>query len=193
MVRPKEFDRDQALLAAIGAFAEQGYEATSTERLLRAMGISRQSLYDTFGDKRRLYLEALQRYNADSVAELILALNTGAAAPLKNLEAALLALAAKWAAQPAIGCMGVTAICEFGRADPEVAALGDMAGRTLLSALERLLSDAKAAGALGAEVEPRMAAQFVAATLSGMRVAARGGAPVATLRGIARMAVRSLG
>jgi AcrR family transcriptional regulator len=192
MVRPKEFDRDQALLAAIGAFAEQGYEATSTERLLRAMGISRQSLYDTFGDKRRLYLEALQRYNADSVAELILALNTGAA-PLRSLEAALLALAAQWAAQPAMGCMGVTAICEFGRADPEVAALGDMAGRTLLSALERLLSEAKAAGALGAEVEPRIAAQFVAATLSGMRVAARGGAPVETLRGIARMAVRSLG
>lgn len=192
MVRPKEFDRDEALLAAIGAFAEQGYGATSTDTLLRAMGISRQSLYDTFGDKRRLYLEALQRYNADSVAELILALH-GGAATLKSLEAALMALAARWSAQPALGCMGVTAICEFGRADAEVAALGDMAGRTLLSALERLFSDAKAGGALGAEVEPRSAAQFVAATLSGMRVAARGGASLETLRGIVRLAIRSLG
>jgi TetR/AcrR family transcriptional repressor of nem operon len=75
MARPKEFDRDIALQQAIKVFSNHGYEGTSTDALLKAMRISRQSLYDTFGDKRRLYLEALQRYNADSVSDLIGAMN----------------------------------------------------------------------------------------------------------------------
>ena len=62
MARPREFDRDHVLGKAIGVFASHGYEGASTEVLLARMGISRQSMYDTFGDKRRLYLEALERY-----------------------------------------------------------------------------------------------------------------------------------
>ena len=71
MARHKEFDRDTALHAAIGMFSEHGYEGTSTDRLLTAMKISRQSMYDTFGDKRSLYLEALKRYNTDSVSRIV--------------------------------------------------------------------------------------------------------------------------
>ena len=67
MARHKEFDLDTALTAAIHVFSQHGYEGTSTDDLLMAMKISRQSMYDTFGDKRRLYLEALERYNANSV------------------------------------------------------------------------------------------------------------------------------
>ena len=62
MPRPKEFDRESALKGAVQVFCEGGFEGTSTEDLLRGMGISRQSMYDTFGDKRALYLEALRHY-----------------------------------------------------------------------------------------------------------------------------------
>jgi AcrR family transcriptional regulator len=191
MARPKEFERETALQEAIGVFCDHGYEGTSTEALLRAMGISRQSMYDTFGDKRRLYLAALQSYVADSVAHQIRTLNT-TSSPLKGLEAALHALASKAAAEAAPGCMGIGAICEFGRSDQEVAALSDTAGKTLLSALERRVAEGKAAGEIGAAVETRAAAQFLAATFTGIRVAARGGASHATLRNIAAMALRSL-
>jgi AcrR family transcriptional regulator len=75
MARPKEFERDTALDDAIAIFCDHGYEGTSTEVLLGKMGIGRQSLYDTFGDKRRLYLEALQRYAEGNVASQIAALN----------------------------------------------------------------------------------------------------------------------
>src|SRR6266436_3881808 len=88
VARPKEFDRATALKAAIAVFSDHGYEGTSTDALLEAMGICRQSMYDTFGDKRRLYLDALQQYNADSIAEVIANLNM-ASSPLKGLEAAL--------------------------------------------------------------------------------------------------------
>lgn len=62
MARHKEFERDEALHKAMEVFWARGYEATSMQNLVEHMGINRQSLYDTFGDKHSLYLEALDRY-----------------------------------------------------------------------------------------------------------------------------------
>lgn len=62
MARHKEFDRDEALHKAMEVFWSRGYEAASVGELVRHMGINRQSLYDTFGDKHALYLAALDRY-----------------------------------------------------------------------------------------------------------------------------------
>ena len=62
MARHKEFDRDEALHKAMEVFWSRGYEAASVNDLVRHMGINRQSLYDTFGDKHALYLQALDRY-----------------------------------------------------------------------------------------------------------------------------------
>src|SRR5256714_15658440 len=62
MARPKEFDRDEALQKAMEVFWSRGYEAASINDLVKHMGINRQSLYDTFGDKHALYLQALDRY-----------------------------------------------------------------------------------------------------------------------------------
>ena len=62
MARHKEFDRDEALHKAMEVFWSRGYEAASIQDLVEHMGINRQSLYDTFGDKHALYLQALDRY-----------------------------------------------------------------------------------------------------------------------------------
>jgi TetR/AcrR family transcriptional regulator, transcriptional repressor for nem operon len=62
MARHKEFDRDEVLHKAMEVFWSRGYEAASIEDLVKHMGIKRQSLYDTFGDKHALYLQALDRY-----------------------------------------------------------------------------------------------------------------------------------
>jgi len=62
MARHKEFDRDEALHKAMEVFWSRGYEAASVGDLVKHMGVSRQSLYDTFGDKHSLYLQALDRY-----------------------------------------------------------------------------------------------------------------------------------
>lgn len=191
MARPKEFERDTALDDAITMFCDHGFEGTSTDALLGKMGISRQSLYDTFGDKRQLYLKALQRYVDDSVAIQIAALNEPPS-PLKGVEAVLLAMASKAAIAGAPGCMGIGAICEFGQSDAEVSALIAASGKRLSSALERRLAEAKTKGETVKDVDPRAAAQFVKATITGMKVAARGGATADTLRNIARMALRGL-
>lgn len=62
MARPKEFDTEKALNKAMEVFWSRGFEASSVDDLVKHMGINRQSLYDTFGDKNALYLRALDRY-----------------------------------------------------------------------------------------------------------------------------------
>src|SRR3954454_20004494 len=70
MARPKEFEPKQALNAAMNVFWRLGYEHTSLDALMQEMGIARQSLYDTFGDKRALYLRALTHYRDGNHASL---------------------------------------------------------------------------------------------------------------------------
>jgi TetR/AcrR family transcriptional repressor of nem operon len=62
MAGVKQFDRDEVLDRAMAAFWTRGYEATSIDDLVEATGIGRGSLYSTFGDKRQLFLAALDRY-----------------------------------------------------------------------------------------------------------------------------------
>jgi TetR/AcrR family transcriptional repressor of nem operon len=59
MARHKEFNRDEVLRKAMEVFWSRGYEAASINTLVKYMGINRQSLYDTFGDKHALYLQAI--------------------------------------------------------------------------------------------------------------------------------------
>jgi TetR/AcrR family transcriptional regulator, transcriptional repressor for nem operon len=191
MARPREFESETALKKAIGAFSEHGYEGTSTDVLLQAMGISRQSMYGAFGDKKRLYLEALQHYTADSISNQLRALSS-VSSPVKGLEAMLDLAVSLAIADPQPKCLGISAICEFGRSDPEVTMITDMASRTMLFGLERRISEARASGEISKRVDAQIAAQFIMATLAGIKIAARAGATAESLRGIARMAIRGL-
>lgn len=63
MARHKEFNREEVLVKAMETFWRYGYEGTSIQDLIQSMGINRGSLYDTFGDKRSLFLEAIAHYD----------------------------------------------------------------------------------------------------------------------------------
>ena len=143
MARPREFDRDEALKHATAVFWAKGFGGASTEDLLGAMKIGRQSLYDTFGDKRRLYLEALERYLAASTSARI-GLLESQASPLAGIRRMLMAFAAGDGGSRALGCMGVGSISEFGQSDAEVDALNRSSARTFEAALGRALAKAKA-------------------------------------------------
>jgi TetR/AcrR family transcriptional repressor of nem operon len=71
MAGVKQFDRNEALDRAMAAFWSRGYEATSIDDLVEATGIGRGSLYGTFGDKRQLFLTALDRYWNTVAAQMI--------------------------------------------------------------------------------------------------------------------------
>src|SRR6266851_6361591 len=136
MARPREFDRDGAVERAMSVFWRKGYAATSTDDLLRAMNIGRQSMYDTFGDKHRLYLEALEKYQRDSVAENIRRLRS-TASPLAGIEAFVIGIIASDKSVRERGCMGVGSICEFGNTDTDLVTLRARSGSAQHRALQR--------------------------------------------------------
>jgi TetR/AcrR family transcriptional regulator, transcriptional repressor for nem operon len=72
MARPREFDFNHALQAAMLLFWEKGYEATSVDDLLRRMKINRASLYGAFGEKRALFVQALKHYEKNFGYESLL-------------------------------------------------------------------------------------------------------------------------
>ena len=190
MPRPREFDRDDALSKAMAVFWLKGYAATSTTDLLEAMQIGRQSMYDTFGDKHALYLEALRHYSQQSVAELLRSLQ--GASGLDGVADMLSTFASRPERDNAKGCMGVNAICEFGDMDAEVLAARDASSAVLNQALDRALREAAASGQMAADTRIADAVAFIQSTLAGMKVSAKAGSDSATLHAIARFAISAL-
>jgi TetR/AcrR family transcriptional repressor of nem operon len=86
MARPREFDMDEALDAAIGTFWTQGYEATSMTDLMEATGLHKGSLYKAFDDKHDLFMKSLSRY-LDNHWETMQAILGEARSPLEGVRA----------------------------------------------------------------------------------------------------------
>lgn len=189
MARPSEFDRDEAIASAIKVFARHGYEAASTSDLLEGMGIARQSLYGAFGDKRRLFLEALRRYAAGSLAQMRDALATGTAA--EGIVAALL-VGLGSSADVETGCLGVGSIIEFSREDADINALNDAAGLAVIAAFADRVRDGVAAGQFDPALDAEAAARMLLTLRSGLKVSARGGANQSELQDIARLGLQAL-
>jgi AcrR family transcriptional regulator len=144
MVRPREFDRDAALDRAMQVFWAKGFAATSTEDLVAAMGIGRQSLYNAFGDKRRLYLESLEAYQQRTTGGHLKRLSTPASA-LDGVRDLLVGLIAEDDGRRAMGCMGVNAVAEFSTSDAYLAELRAKIGPPLGQRLAGRLREGQAA------------------------------------------------
>ncbi|MGB8417433.1 TetR/AcrR family transcriptional regulator [Paraburkholderia sp.] len=191
MVRPREFDRDDALERATRVFWAKGYASTSTEDLLAAMKIGRQSLYNAFGDKRKLYLEALERYQRESTAGHLERLNS-AATPLGGIEALLLGLIAEDENVRALGCMGVGAVSEFGAADAELVTLRSKVGPRIFRRLAERIREGQACGEVDPTIDAREAAAFLQMTMQGIQLGARAGGDAKSLRVLVRFAINRL-
>ncbi|MEW1780099.1 TetR/AcrR family transcriptional regulator [Streptomyces sp. NPDC086777] len=94
MGRPRAFDEDEVVRAAVRLFGGRAYDGVSVDDLVTHLGVHRNSLYKTFGSKRGLYLMALRRHLADDVGPLLnsLAAATDAATVLRLVTSAYLDL-----------------------------------------------------------------------------------------------------
>jgi TetR/AcrR family transcriptional repressor of nem operon len=98
----------------------QSFAATSTDELMRVMDVGRPSMYDTFSDKRALFLKALEMYVTESVHSIKVELERADSA-VSGVQNALMTFAARKDLSSAEGCMGLNAISEFGQRDADVA------------------------------------------------------------------------
>jgi AcrR family transcriptional regulator len=190
MARPKEFDQEKALRKAIRLFSQQGFAATSTDDLMRVMEVGRQSMYDTFGDKRALFLKALELYVTESVHSINVELERPGSA-LAAVRNALVTFAQRKDLSSAEGCMGLNAISEFGQRDADVTRISRDAAHVLRQTLMHVLTRAKKQGEISSDANLDSMADFFESTLAGIRMAAKAGKSRLALRNIAAFAARA--
>lgn len=171
MARPKEFDRDVALRSALEVFWEKGYEATSIHDLVERTGVQRQSLYDTFGDKHALYVEALHRYAAEADGWLK-DLATPRGSPLAHLKATFMAVVDGVCADTK-GCMLMNAATERGDVDAAVAECAREGQARMERAFTALVRLAQSQGEVARTTSATAAGRTLVTVLVGMRAMAR--------------------
>jgi TetR/AcrR family transcriptional regulator, transcriptional repressor for nem operon len=102
--RPKQFERDDVLARALGLFWQRGYRGVSVRELADAMGINVATVYSEFGDKERLYAEALAKYESENVPGYLGSLER-ADADLETIAEVLGAFADRASSGTAPGCL----------------------------------------------------------------------------------------
>lgn len=193
--RPRTFDKERALDAALAVFWRRGYQGASLTELTRVMGISKPSLYAAFGNKERLYLAALQRYR-----ERRLAVHADVLAVEPDLKKALrgfLRSVATMLTEPGLpgGCMVVNSAASCDRTtlpsrvidaideSIQVSSLGLLKGRLEEGLRRRKLPEGTPVGEL---------ADYLAAFMSGMAVLAKTGVSADRLFAMIEHALRAL-
>ncbi len=171
--RPKEFDRQEALEKATEVFWAKGYEGTSVRDLLKGMGINRGSMYDTFRDKRSLFLEAIGHYR-QSVAGPLIETIDGAGSPLANIRKTLRKVADLATFDGCRGCLVTNTTVEIAPRDSEVAKAMKSALIAVEEAFRRALNRAVKLGELSRKTHTRALARFLGNTLQGLVVLSKG-------------------
>jgi TetR/AcrR family transcriptional regulator, copper-responsive repressor len=189
--RPRSFDREAALERAIDVFWRHGYEATSVSDLTAAMGINPPSLYAAFGDKEKLFLEAIERYQQQrrqSLTKIFDAAPTAEEAVHRVLQEAARELAGS--SHPR-GCLLVMSDTNCSDAASHVQS--DLAQRraAMKAGLKARIDRGAAAGELPRGTDTAALAEFYSTVFQGMAMQARDGATPKRLLATAEAAMRA--
>jgi TetR/AcrR family transcriptional repressor of nem operon len=173
--RPREFDEEQVLDAAMKAFWANGYEATSLADLVSVTGLHKGSLYQAFGDKHSLFIQTLNRYlqNVRHHKNQIL---DKADTPLGGIRAVLhgfIDMSEEDADCPR-GCMAVKSLVEMAPHDSQVQQIMEEHKNGMRASIERRVIQAQANGELGVEKSPEMVASLIMIFMDGLATQASG-------------------
>ena len=192
LARPREFDDDKALDAAIDCFWQRGFAATSIRDLAAEMGINGPSLYNAFGDKQTLFARALDRYAQSTMRERIERLER-TATPKNAIRQFFHELVERSVSDPdRRGCMIVNSALEVSAHDAELRDVIASYLCELESFFRRCIERGQASGEINDRLPARDAARLCLGVLLGLRVAARSRPERALLEGMVRPALAIL-
>lgn len=175
MARTKEFNEDQALDKAIEIFWHKGYNGTSAQDLVTHLGLSRSSLYDTFGDKQKLFVKSLKRYqqqNQESVKDFL-----DKSENIKTAFTEIFKQAVLESLQDRItkGCFMVNSAVELAMHDPDIAKIVHDNQKEVEDIFYQAIKKGQEKGQISTKQDARSLARFVFNNYSGIRVLARAG------------------
>lgn len=176
MPRPKEFNPDDVIEKAMQVFWHKGYEATSMEDLLNAMDLNRGSLYDTFGDKRQLFLKVIDRYCTTFASSKFSLLDQPGPA-LPTLRRFISGMIEGGLADPQRrGCLIANTVMELSPHENEIAGTLRQALKMVEDTFFNVLARAKQQGELKDDKDPRALARFLTTMMQGTIVMIKAGA-----------------
>ncbi len=187
MARQKEFNREAVLVKAMETFWHHGYEGTSVQDLVKSMGINRGSLYDTFGDKRSLFLEAIAHYEKTIVQRIIQTLEAPHASKQAIIDYFNHVVDRIMADKDRRGCLLTNTAVELCAHDPDTAQRITSDLKRVETAFYRALSRAKTQGELSSHLDPQAIASFLTCSLQGLRVMSRVNPSRETLQGVVQV------
>lgn len=191
MSRPRSFDEDQVLDGAMRAFWAKGFDATTLDDLEAVTGLGRGSLYGAFGDKRALFLKAVERYVGHAIERHATELDPARGkAAIVGFFTAVCRDATDCARAP--GCMLTNCAVELAARDADVAARVDAHLTALENRLVRVVQAAQARGEIAAERDAVGLARVLIAALQGIQVLAKARPDGSWLRGLERAIEASL-
>jgi TetR/AcrR family transcriptional repressor of nem operon len=173
--RPREFDEEQVLDAAMKAFWANGYEATSLADLVSVTGLHKGSLYQAFGDKHSLFIQTLNRY-LQGVRHNKNQVLGQADTPIAGIRAVLhglIDMSENDCSCPQ-GCMAVKALVETAPHDPEVRRIMEEHKKGMRASMESRLTQAQASGELSADKSPEMITSLLMIFMDGLATLATG-------------------
>jgi TetR/AcrR family transcriptional repressor of nem operon len=167
--RPREFDPDTVLEAAMRAFWAKGYEATSLADLMAVTGLHKGSLYQAFGDKHSLFVQALTRYledmgrQADEIA-------ASAETPLDAMQQVLhrmIDIVDSHDDCP-MGCLAINSLVELAPHDPEVKKVLHDHLEQMKSSMRQKIAEAQAAGQISTHRSPELITGLLSTFIAGL-------------------------
>jgi TetR/AcrR family transcriptional repressor of nem operon len=191
MSRVKEFDEAEVLDQALELFRARGFKHTSFSDLVEELGVSRQSLYDTYGDKHALYQTALKRYLERSLDHIRRKMADDS--PVREAFGGFFeAMVTGSCANGSPGCLMVNSMVELSPHDADTRALAQAHAREIEGIFVTRLSAAQRKGEIAQSKDPVALARFFYHTILGLAVASRALGDKESLRQSARVAMQVL-
>jgi TetR/AcrR family transcriptional regulator, transcriptional repressor for nem operon len=172
MARLREFDTDEVMEAVINAFWQRGYEATSLADLMEVTGLQKGSIYKAFGDKRSLFIKALQCY-LDRIYSLTREVLSNSS-PQKALTS-WFELLSDTAANPEVnkGCFALNSLIEMAPHDEEVAKMLEYQYSRIGKLLETVIAQGQKERVFRQDLSPQQLRQMLLITANGTLAAGR--------------------
>ena len=175
MARTKEFMEDQALDKAIEIFWHKGYNGTSAQDLVNHLGLSRSSLYDTFGDKQKLFAQSLKRYQKKAQDQIVKLFDES-----DNIKETLQdifkqAITESLEDRITKGCFMVNSAVELAMHDEEIGKIVKNNSQVMEEVFTNAVQKGQNAGHISTKIHAKSLARFIFNNYLGIRVLARSG------------------
>ncbi len=189
--RPKNFDQQVALQAAMDLFWRRGYAATSLDELLGVMSLSKSSFYAEFKSKDALYLECLKKYQ-QMIVEHLEQVCLASSSMREFLEAVFEEVIGDTHSGDPKGCLIVNSAVEFGQHKSQFSEQVRCALAAVQAAFEKALRVGARDGRLASADSPKLTAKYLTTCISGIRSMIKGGMTVRDAKSVVLKILDSL-